>query len=285
MVDSVVEQSPRRLVFTDLDGSLLDHHSYSYEPAQPQLEALEQAAIPVLPATSKTRAEIENLRLELANQHPFIVENGAAVFIPRDYFEQQPSFTRLAGDYWIYELVSGRARWQELLAARVGAYPGEFETFADAGAEGIMAMTGLTEQAALRANQRDYSEPVQWRGSAERQAEFIADLVSAGASVTRGGRFLSVSGDCDKGRALTWLSAEYARQWGVATIETLAIGDSDNDCAMLDAAGTALLIRSPAHGFPALNRTTGIIRSTHSGPAGWAEGVAQWLAGNVQQQN
>ncbi len=278
--DTAATQPPRRLVFTDLDGSLLDHHSYSFEPAREQLQALEQAAIPVLPATSKTRAEIEALRLELGNRHPFIVENGAAVFIPRDYFEHQPPFTRLAGDYWIYELVSGRARWLELLASRAGAFPGEFETFSGAGCAGIMAMTGLTEDAAMRANQRDYSEPVQWRGSSGRQAEFVADLVGAGASVTQGGRFLSVSGDCDKGRALAWLSAEYARQWGVATVATLAIGDGANDSAMLDAAGTALLIRSPAHDFPSLQRTTGIIRSARCGPAGWAEGVAQWLAMN-----
>ena len=50
------------LVFTDLDGSLLDHHSYSYQAALPRLQQLEQLGVPVIPATSKTRAEIVHLR-------------------------------------------------------------------------------------------------------------------------------------------------------------------------------------------------------------------------------
>ena len=54
------------LVFTDLDGSLLDHDHYGYRDAQPQLGQLQSLNIPVIPASSKTRAEIERLRSELA---------------------------------------------------------------------------------------------------------------------------------------------------------------------------------------------------------------------------
>ena len=80
--------SPRFLVFTDLDGSLLDHHDYGYRDALPQLRQLESLGIPVIPASSKTRAEIERLRDELGNTHPFIVENGAGGFVPVGYFPQ-----------------------------------------------------------------------------------------------------------------------------------------------------------------------------------------------------
>jgi hypothetical protein len=48
---------------------------------------------------------------------------------------------------------------------------------------------------------------------------------------------------------------------------------------MLEAAQTALVVRSPAHGFPPLARSEGVIYSTGFGPAGWAEGVARWLSG------
>ena len=43
------------LVFTDLDGSLLDHHTYSYRDALPQLHRLEHRGIPVVPATHPLR--------------------------------------------------------------------------------------------------------------------------------------------------------------------------------------------------------------------------------------
>ena len=265
------------LVFTDLDGSLLDHHTYSYQYALPQLHRLERLGIPVIPATSKTRLEIEHLRVALGNANPFIVENGAAVFIPVGYFDSQPVATVEREGYWVREFSAPREKWLGILRALSGEFAGEYDYFFQAGAAGIVRMTNLPEARALEANQREYSEPVQWLGDEARKAEFISCLAARGASVLQGGRFLAVSGDCDKGRALAWLRQVYRQAKPGTLCHDLAIGDSGNDCAMLEAAETALLVRSPVHKFPVLQRADGIICSTDYGPAGWAEGVACWL--------
>jgi len=268
------------LVFSDLDGSLLDHYDYSFAPAQPALDALERLGIPLILSSSKTRAEILDLRDELANEHPFITENGAAVFIPRHYFDAQPAQTVVHGEYWVHEMAPSRQHWLNLLSQLERTFPAEFTYFHRAGVAGIMQMTGLSEQQAASANNRDYSEPVHWLGEPQRESAFIQGLRDAGATVARGGRFLSVSGDCDKGRALTWLRARYQEVFATATVTDLAIGDSDNDRLMLEAAQTALLIRSPVHGFPTLNKSDGVMHSEQYGPAGWAEGVLRWLTQN-----
>jgi mannosyl-3-phosphoglycerate phosphatase family protein len=268
---------PLLLVFTDLDGSLLDHHSYSYQDALPQLHVLDRAGIPVIPASSKTRSEIARLRQALGNTHPFIVENGAAIWIPRDYFAQQPAQTRERDGYWVREMVAPRQHWLDLLKTVYADFAGEFDYFQRAGAAGIARMTGLSEEAAGEANQRDYSEPVHWLGSSERREEFLSRLRAAGAHPLQGGRFISVSGDCDKGAALAWLRGVYQGAFPDRTCHDIAIGDSRNDCAMLEAAETALLVRSTVHEFPALQRQQGVLRSQALGPAGWAEGVARWL--------
>jgi mannosyl-3-phosphoglycerate phosphatase len=267
------------LVFTDLDGSLLDHHSYSYQDALPQLHALERAQVPVIPASSKTRVEIERLREELGNDHPFIVENGAAVFIPAGYFPAQPRDTVERDGYWIRELVPGRSHWLNLLQGLYGEFADEFDYFYRAGPAGIARMTGLSEERAREANTREYSEPVQWLGAASRREEFVDRLRSAGATTLQGGRFLAVSGNCDKGRALAWLREVYREQYPERQWHDLAIGDSRNDCAMLEVAETALVVRSTVHDYPPLERREGIIYSRGLGPAGWAEGVARWLHG------
>ncbi|MDA0672462.1 MAG: haloacid dehalogenase, partial [Cyanobacteria bacterium] len=49
------------LFFTDLDGTLLNGEDYGYEAALPVLETLKARQIPVIPVTSKTRAEVETL--------------------------------------------------------------------------------------------------------------------------------------------------------------------------------------------------------------------------------
>ena len=269
----------RFLVFTDLDGSLLDHHSYSYLDALPQLHMLEHLGIPVIPATSKTRQELEHIRAELGSKEPFIVENGAAVFIPVGYFAVQPVGTVERAGYWVREMSAPRSQWLEILTALSAQFPEEYEYFFRAGTAGIMRMTNLSEPRAIEANQREYSEPVKWLGDDNRKAEFIACLQARGANVLQGGRFLGVSGDCDKGRALCWLRDIYLQSAPGVSCHDLAIGDSGNDSAMLEAAETALLVRSPVHDFPHLARNEGVIRSTDYGPAGWAEGVARWLHG------
>jgi len=266
------------LVFSDLDGSLLDHHSYSFMDALPQLRALERLAIPLVPASSKTGAEIKQLRQQLANEHPFIAENGAAVFIPQGYFTRQPADTIARDGYWVYELSRPRSHWLALLRQLMPEFDGEFDYFYRAGTVGISRMTKLPADRAELANQREYSEPVLWQGSARRRQAFIDALQAGGASVLQGGRFLSVSGDCDKGRALAWLRAVYLQAAGQQLCHDLAIGDSGNDCAMLEVAEWALLVRSPAHEFPPVERRERLIRSRDFGPAGWAEGVAQWLS-------
>jgi mannosyl-3-phosphoglycerate phosphatase family protein len=265
------------LVFTDLDGSLLDHDNYDYSGALPQLKLLESRGIPVIPASSKTRAEIEHLRRELDNGHPFIVENGAGVFIPVDYFAEQPAGTVEREGYWVYSTCPPRDTWLALLEALLQEFPGKFDYFHRAGIDGIVDMTNLPRERAEEANQRDFSEPVKWLGAASELDAFLEKLAAAGAGVLRGGRFFSVCGDCDKGRALAWLRRVYCHASGVTECRDIAIGDSGNDRAMLEQAETALLIRSPAHEFPALERRTGIIYSEQYGPEGWAEGVARWL--------
>ncbi|QIB66304.1 HAD-IIB family hydrolase [Kineobactrum salinum] len=265
------------LVFSDLDGSLLDHYSYNFEAAREQLEVLRQAAVPLILASSKTRAEIEPLRAALGNGHPFIVENGAAVFIPEGYFAEPPADTVPADGYRVRQWALPRAHWLQLLARLEGEYGGEFTSFHAAGSDGIQALTGLDATAAARANQRDFSEPVRWLGDAPRKAAFIAELQAAGATVQQGGRFLAVAGDCDKGRALRWLRDLYAAREPARDVHDIAIGDSANDCPMLEVAETALLIRSPVHAFPALQRSEGIWHSSACGPAGWAEGIDRWL--------
>jgi mannosyl-3-phosphoglycerate phosphatase family protein len=268
------------LVFSDLDGSLLDHFSYSFEAALPALRALDRLEIPLVLASSKTCDEMLELRTALGNEHPFISENGAAVYIPRNYFPREPAATSPAGrfdEYRVHEMAPPRDRWLRELGALRGDFPDQFESFSDAGVGGIVEMTGLSESQALLASRRHYSEPVKWLGTPQGEARFIERLEDVGATVTRGGRFLSVSGDCDKGRALAWLRELYQEANPARIVHDLAAGDSDNDRAMLEAAGTALAVRSPVHDFPALGRDDGVIFSRATGPAGWAEGVMQWL--------
>ncbi|MES9871464.1 MAG: HAD-IIB family hydrolase [Candidatus Sedimenticola sp. 20ELBAFRAG] len=265
--------TPTLLIFSDMDGSLLDHYSYSHAPADPMLKKLELRGVPMIPATSKTRAELLELRRTLKNPHPFIVENGAAVFIPEGYFKQQPAGTRLVDNYWVKSFCAPRQQWLDLILDNWADFSEEFTTFAESSIEEISEMTGLKPTEAKRASLREYGEPVRWNGGEEQLKRFSWALERKGAYIQHGARFIHVSGKTDKGMAMQWLTLEYMRQPTVADCYTIAIGDGKNDIAMLETADHALVIRSPAHDTLELSRPDSVVVSEGYGPTGWAEGM------------
>jgi mannosyl-3-phosphoglycerate phosphatase family protein len=95
------------VIYTDLDGALLDRKSYSWHGAEEALEEIDRRRVPLVFCTSKTRAEVEDLRRKLGNSHPFITENGGGVFIPHGYFAQPLDGAQRAGHYHCFVL--GRA--------------------------------------------------------------------------------------------------------------------------------------------------------------------------------
>ncbi|MGB1327463.1 MAG: HAD-IIB family hydrolase [Porticoccaceae bacterium] len=282
---SIIDKSPA-LIFTDLDGSLLDHDSYSFAHAALLLNHLEMEYIPVIPTTSKTFAEVERLRIKLNNHHPFIIENGAAIAIPINYFPSMPKGCYEKSGFWIVANSKPRHHWNTLLEENSQDFKGEFETFssiyAAKGAKGIQEITGLSLDQAELSNQRDFSEPIHWVGSEPRKQAFIKKLTAAGGTLLQGGRFLALGGQVDKGSALLQLTKMYQQFNSFAEFHTLAIGDSGNDVSMLEAATSAIIIRSKTHAAPSLKRDKNLTKSTAFGPEGWAESVSFWLTDSLE---
>lgn len=267
------------LVFTDLDGSLLDHFDYQTAPAEPMLKFLEEHQIPVIFCTSKTFDEALELRAQLNNQHPFIVENGAAIYLPKGYFPEDAihSFQESHHpDYLSYSLCEDRAHWLSILEEVKPKYEKDFTHFKEMGVNGIVRATGLPKEKAMLANRRHHSEPILWKGEPYKKAHFIEEMRYLGANIEEGGRFLHLIGHCDKGEALSFLVSQFQQQQ-IDPIISIALGDGKNDVPMLAAADEAILIRSPVHPFPEIPNQTHLIKTDHYGPHGWAEGLKKLL--------
>lgn len=270
------------LIITDLDGSLLDHYTYSFAAALPVLSQLKASDVPLVLCSSKTRSEMQFLREQLALLDcPYIVENGAAVYVPKSRYPNLTFDTELAPadgspTEWRKLFGSDRAYWQNLLDELPDRFHGHFRRLSHMSIGQITDITGLSPDDARRAAQREFGEPIQWRGGDTLKAEFILELERLGATVLQGGRFLHVVGSWNKGRALTWL-AESINGSGANPPITIALGDSQNDVAMLEAADHAIVIKSPVHEAPRLKRTQGVIYTQAKGPKGWAEGLRMLL--------
>ncbi|HKQ32701.1 MAG TPA: HAD hydrolase family protein, partial [Thermodesulfobacteriota bacterium] len=107
----------RFVVYTDLDGTLLDHHTYSFDKAVPALRLLESEGVPLIINSSKTRPEIERYRSLLGNTHPFVTENGGGIFIPENYFSRSPVCDKRSDGYCIVELGAPREELKAVLTS------------------------------------------------------------------------------------------------------------------------------------------------------------------------
>lgn len=266
-----------RLIFTDLDGSLLDHYSYDWSPAAPWLKRLKAAGIPVIPVTSKTRAELMSLRLDLGlADSPFIGENGAVIGLPSSW--QHARLDRDPRDFGGLRIKTPSvdndflARRLEVLRERLKLH---YRCMSEMTVEEVMRATGLDEPGARQARVREGSEPLLWDDSDEALERFREALQNDGLTLTRGGRFWHVMGNVDKGQALRWLVARFEALRG-STPATVGLGDGPNDTPMLEAVDQAVLIRGE-HRQPVTVANPQLYRTRQSGPTGWAEGLDHWL--------
>ncbi|MDW5377351.1 HAD-IIB family hydrolase [Halomonas sp. HP20-15] len=271
-----MSQRPR-LIFTDLDGSLLDHYSYDWSPAVPWLKRLKQAGVPVIPVTSKTRAELMSLRLDLGlADSPFIAENGAVIGLPASWqharLDRDPR--NLDGLCVKTPSVDNDFLWRrlEVLRERLKLY---YRCMREMTVEEVMRATGLDEPQARQSRIREGSEPLLWDDSDEALEVFRRALHNDGLTLTRGGHFWHVMGDVDKGRSLRWLMARFEALRGEMPA-TLGLGDGPDDTSMLETVDQAVLIRGE-HRQPVSIVNPHLYCTRSPGPAGWAEGLDYWL--------
>jgi len=155
------------LVFTDLDGTLLDHHTYSFNGAGKTLERLRRSAIPLILTSSKTKAELLKLQGLLGLSEPFISENGGGLFLPPGY--PLPVNGRLANHGRLRCRLFGLP-YSYIRNVFAGISP-EYgiRGFGDMTVEEIMAHTGLSREDAILAGKRDFSEPFLFLDEFERR--------------------------------------------------------------------------------------------------------------------
>ncbi len=260
------------VIFSDMDGTLLDRETYSFEAARPALERLRIEGWPLVLCTSKTRAEVEFWRRRLNNTDPFIVENGGAAFIPKSYFGfDLPDTQERAG----YDMLRFGDEYPELRAAlreasRLSGTPAR--GFGDWSVEQVAEAAGLGLEEAELARRREFDEPF----VAPENPEALLNAIQAlGKRCTEGGRFFHVTGANDKAGAVKRLSEWYRRSRGAVT--TVGLGDAPNDVGFLRQVDIAIRMRSP-HDEQMRRALPGARVTRQTGSAGWNDALLELMA-------
>ncbi|KIX10919.1 HAD-IIB family hydrolase [Dethiosulfatarculus sandiegensis] len=261
------------VVFTDLDGTLLDHQAYDYTPARPALDALAQRGVPLVLTSSKTRAEMIVLWHELGLDHPFIAENGGGVYAPFGHALAQGSEWSKAGDGW---LVRRLGMPIEEVRRRFLVFKDRFgaKGFGDLTDREVAGFTGLSLEKAALAGKREFNEPLILPEPEKNEAGFVRAAQEQGLSVTRGGRFFHLLGGGDKGRAVSLVSSLYREK--DKNLKTMALGDAPNDLAMFKAVDHPVLVARPDLSHAPLELPN-LKRENLPGPEGFNHAVNTFL--------
>jgi mannosyl-3-phosphoglycerate phosphatase len=272
-----VKGRPTFLIFTDLDGTLLDHDSYAWSEAQQALDLCGRRSIPVILVSSKTRAEMNPLRLKLGLAYPFVSENGGGIFFPAEEIPSPPAGATLSEGLWKLSLGTS----YDLLVKSLREIRDELDlrirSFSEMSVEEISLLTALDRDKARLAVMREYDEPFILQAEKKPDLDFLQDAARRrGLRVTKGGRFFHLHGNTDKGtaieRIISWYKASRLH------VKTVGLGDSPNDFDMLKKVDYPFLVQ-PLRSFPGIEDEIPRLMVTKAkGPAGWNEAVVNILA-------
>lgn len=241
------------VIFTDLDGSLLNHEDYSFEEAMPSLEYIKMHNIPLIFTTSKTRHECEILQKEMGIIAPFIVENGAAVYYP---------------DGLVDQLGLQHEEIKSFMDCHIDTF--QILSFSNMKIEDIMEYTLFTYEQAEIAKSRDFSEPFLIHD--ERRLTELEKLAEMqGMKILKGGRFYHCVGiNQDKGAAVKRVLKHYTDTVSVG------LGDNYNDIALLKSVDIPVLI--PHHEGKYIDfDLKNLIKAPYKGSLGWHKALEKVL--------
>ncbi len=265
------------VVFTDLDGTLLDHDTYAWEPAADALALCRRLGVPVVPVSSKTRAEMEVLRKALQLDWPFVSENGGGIYFPHACPQSPPpeAVPDAGGHVWHlgvqYDIVV-----RALREIREELGRPDIRGFSDMDVEEIALRTGLKKDEAERAGRREYDEPFVVGEHCSTDMDLLSRAArKRGLRVTAGGRFFHIFGACDKGEAVSRLSGWFRLKR--PGLRSVGLGDSPNDIPMLRQVDVPVLVRSSRPLSDFAGAVPGVLITGEPGPAGWNKAILDLL--------
>lgn len=261
----MMENFSKILIFSDLDGTLLDDKTYSFEKAKDALNLIKKLKIPLILTSSKTKKEIEYYRNKLKNKDPFISENGGGIFIPKNYFKKESYFIE-EEKYFIIRLGES---YENLRKALKEAKKDGFNLngFGDMTLNEIMVLTNLKKKEAIFCKDRYFDEVFLFYGLKKEEKEMIKYFKEKGLKITKG-KYFHLMGKNDKGKAVKVLLKLYKKKYG--KVFSIGLGDSLNDLEMLKSVDLPVLIKKENGSYENINLKK-MIKSSFSGSKGFNE--------------
>lgn len=267
----------KTIIFTDLDGTLMDAADYSVAAAQKAIAKMFELKIPIVPCTSKTHLEVIEIQKKLGFSNPFITENGSAIFFTAGYFKiSQVHVNEFDG----YNYLTLGRTYNDVLNFFNGwrkRYNLSITGIHEMPVEKVMELTDLNYYEAEIAKKRFFSEPFIINNKKILPKQAVEYILGNGFRLLLGNRFYHLIGNSDKGIAVRKLTEMYQKKWNSDKLITIGIGDSMNDLEMLKVVNKPALVKKPTGIHEKRVQIDNLFLTEGIGPSGWQEAVFKFV--------
>lgn len=265
------------LIVSDVDGTLLAHDGHFPLPIHEMRaflqERLAARAAPTVLALASSRSLHELMLLQrlLGLTGPLIAEDGGVIAVERTSGSPSDESSTHVVDRFVIERIGlGTAALRDRLRALDGLSQ---SMLSDMHADTLAALGFRTPGVVRRAiYSREASVLLDLdHMNDDSREQFVATAATVGVQVKRGGRWCTAVSGADKGRALIRLREVLASRYE-REVFVVAIGNEENDVALLSHADLPLIIRNPERDWhPALAAVPGTVALQSVGTAGFLE--------------
>jgi mannosyl-3-phosphoglycerate phosphatase family protein len=261
LIFTLMKQKKQIIIFTDLDGSLLNKDTFRFDEIEDYFRELISIGIKIIPNSSKTEAELSDFNNQYNLNLSFVAENGSSIHglnLIHKNLPKRISLSRTTDQiYKVYsENIPSNIKQKITFILRLKSKE-QKEIF------------GLPLNKMLLAIKRNHSIPIQFNGSESEKKEFINIINDCGLTIQTGGRIMNICDNVNKSKAMS-KTMELINKEIDNEIITIGVGDNQNDIDMLKHSDYPCLVKNNSFDSSLLN-IDNLIKSTEPSPRGWAD--------------
>ena len=249
------------LIFTDLDGSLLDKETFKFDVIKDYFKELVRNGIIIIPNSSKTEAELLDFNEQNNLDLSFITENGSSIHGLNKIHHNLPD--KIIISRTINEI---RNVYEENISLD---FKNKTTHILELEIEVQQKILGLPLDKIKLAIKRDHSLPIKFNGTEIEKKEFIKILKNSGLTIQTGGRIMNVCDNVNKSIAMSKALQLIRKQLDDEVI-TIGVGDNENDIEMIKQTDYPCLVKNENFDSSLIN-IDNLIKSTEPSPNGWAD--------------
>jgi mannosyl-3-phosphoglycerate phosphatase len=249
------------IIFTDLDGTLLNEENFSYKQIITFIKnLLKSDYFFIFFISSKTKEEMINLRKKMNINVPLIYENGAGIY--------DLKFCNLIKEPLKKNIVLAKQKIKEI-KKKINLFCGlksnmRFLDLMDI--KELKRILGLHLDEIQFAIDRKFSRLFLFDGE---ESNLKNQAKEHGLSINKGGRVYSISDNFTKADAFNFIKKKIKKNYPHCNF--IGLGDSENDKKLLEAVDLACIIKNKNKKLKLNKKTNFIYRSKYEAPFGWRE--------------